>query len=76
MIPQTGVPSIAFAPPLVGAFVLAVLFGYLWLVHRSRPLGLWTVAWGLWFVRLAYGLAVGGMGVGSSDVIPRVLAMT
>jgi hypothetical protein len=59
----------------VGAFVLSGLFGYLWLVYRRRSLALWTIAWTLWFLRLAYGVAVGTMDVVSSDGIPRTLAM-
>lgn len=70
------IPSFAFAPPLVGALTLSFLFLYLWLVYRRRFLGLWTAAWTLWFVRLAYGVVTGGMEVGSSDPVPRVIAMT
>lgn len=59
----------------MGAFILAVLFGYLWLVHRRASLGWWTAAWALWFVRLPYGLAAGGMAVGGGDAVPRIRAM-
>ena len=73
---MSDIPLSAFAPPLVGALSLAGLFGYLWLVDRQRWLGLWTAAWVLWFVRLAWGSMVGGMRVGSGDATARVLAMT
>lgn len=60
----------------MGAASLASVFGYLWLVDRRRWLGLWTAAWALWFVRLAWGSVTGGMGVGSGDAVPPILAMT
>ncbi|MEJ2538940.1 MAG: hypothetical protein P8188_02950 [Gemmatimonadota bacterium] len=68
-------PLFAFAPPLVGAFTLFVLFSYLWAIHRERYLGLWTMAWALWVLRLAYASFAGGMGVVGLDPIPRILAV-
>ena len=69
-------PLFAFAPVLVSTLTLFVLFSYLYLVHGERYLGLWTTAWGFWFVRHVYAAFVGRMEYGEVAVIPILLAMS
>lgn len=62
-------------PSLVSSIALVIVFGWLFAVHRERFLLIWTLAWLLWVVRYAYGLASGDLFLGAEELVLPALVI-
>ncbi len=61
-------PLPVFVTPMVSSLTLFLLFLYLTINYKERFLGLWTAAWGVWFVRLGFSAIEQDNFYGSSTV--------